>query len=338
MSTSRKVTSLPREIKEPVPFQTITRATSRNVKMSQPDTDKPSTSNSEDNKEFPALRNSIAPTGIKLPDLWKHNPNGWIDLVETKFRLLNIKDEVVKYVAILEALSNHNLQKLNTIPKSDDNACYSKLLQQIREYFELDDSEEIEFLLNDLTLGDKTPNELMRDLLSAAGEPRTPQFELILKDRFLRALPPKIAGLSGNWSYRSLRELAQCATDAMLSTNRYNQTSLPVFANYRDAPGNSNFGPRRGNSESFGNRSPKRPQNYRPAYASIPRRPPLLGNPHRDFYSFFDRGYNFGYVCYYHFKFREAARNCTGPRCEYFYMLKRARCLNEKGRQFLPLH
>lgn len=78
----------------------------------------------------------------------------------------------MKYVAILETLSTNDLQKLNNILKSDDDGCYTWSINQIRDYFELDDIEEISFLLNDLTLGDKTPNELMRNLLSAAGEPR----------------------------------------------------------------------------------------------------------------------------------------------------------------------
>lgn len=36
---------------------------------------------------------------------------------------------------------------------------------------------------------------------------------------------------------------------------------LPVFINYRDAPGSSSFGSRQANFKFFGNRSPKRNQN-----------------------------------------------------------------------------
>lgn len=76
--------------------------------------------------------------------------------------------------------------------------------------------------------------------------------------KILRVLSSKLAGLSGNWSYQSLHELTQCTTDAMATNNSYNQQSLPVFANYQDALGDSNFDQRQGNYKSFGNRPPKR--------------------------------------------------------------------------------
>ena len=93
--------------------------------------------------------------------------------------------------------------------------------------FSRDDRDRSDLLLNDLTLGDKTPNELMRHLISAAGvgEDCSPQFEAILTDRFLRCLPPDITASSGTWSYTDLRSLAKCATLAMNATQRYGKSS-----------------------------------------------------------------------------------------------------------------
>ena len=60
------------------------------------------------------------------------------------------------------------------------------------------DSEKLDILLNNLTLGDRSPMDLMRHLLIASGhEENSPQFKAIIKERFLKALPAKVATCSG---------------------------------------------------------------------------------------------------------------------------------------------
>ena len=43
--------------------------------------------------------------------------------------------------------------------------------------------------------------DLMRYLLAVSGleKNRSPQFQITIKDRFLKALPAKVAACSGNW-------------------------------------------------------------------------------------------------------------------------------------------
>ena len=75
-----------------------------------------------------------------------------------------------------------------------------------------DDSEKLDILLNNLTLGDQFPMDLMRHLLAASGLEKNsyPQFETIIKDQFLKALPANVAACSGNWFYTDLIGLAKC--------------------------------------------------------------------------------------------------------------------------------
>ena len=76
-----------------------------------------------------------------------------------------------------------------------------------------DDSEKLDILLNNLALG-VGPMDLMRHLLAALGLEAnpSPQFKAIIKDRFLKAFPAKIAACSANWFYSDLIGLAKCAT------------------------------------------------------------------------------------------------------------------------------
>ena len=98
--------------------------------------------------------------------------------------------------------------------------------------FARDENEKLDLLLKDLTLGDRSPNELMKNLIAAAETENvcSPQFEEILKDKFLKALCHDIAANSGNWNYTDLRTLANCATQAINASKRYGRSSNSVLA------------------------------------------------------------------------------------------------------------
>ena len=81
----------------------------------------------------------------------------------------NIAAQINKYMAVLEALNNSELEHLYNIPKPEDENSYDELITQIHDVFTRDDRDRLDLLLNDLTLGDKTPDELVRHLISAAG-------------------------------------------------------------------------------------------------------------------------------------------------------------------------
>ena len=44
---------------------------------------------------------------------------------------------------------------------SPEPACYDKLIREIRNAFIVDEAEKLDILLNDLSLGDRSPNELI---------------------------------------------------------------------------------------------------------------------------------------------------------------------------------
>ena len=71
----------------------------------------------------------IAPQdNLKLPKFWKHNAEGWIALIETKFTLSRIDAQVNRYVAVLEAFVASNLERLYNVPNPEDKACNEKLV------------------------------------------------------------------------------------------------------------------------------------------------------------------------------------------------------------------
>ena len=90
--------------------------------------DSPQTSQSNDDR-LP-LDERRPCNNFKLPAFWKHNAGSWIALIEAKFRMSKITTQINKYMAILEALSNSELEHLYNIPKPEDENCYDKLITQ----------------------------------------------------------------------------------------------------------------------------------------------------------------------------------------------------------------
>ena len=164
----------------------------------------------------------------------------------------------------------------------------------------------------------------MRHLISAAGveDNCSPQFEAILKDRFLRCLPPDIAASSGTWSYTNLRSLAKCATQATNTTQRYGkpQSVLTIGNKPRNITRNitsSHFSPNSARNNSDGRVNFFRPQgrenfsrrniisaNARGNWRKPIRQPNYQTNgwPRNSRYDQSQNRYRSysGYVCYYH--------------------------------------
>ena len=236
--TSRQQTSLKKFSK---PYLINTRKTKREIdskpvyNMIKNSAESPSNSADEqpgfsgqsaDKKTFSSNKDSfISKFNFKLQPLWSYDANSWLAWCDAKFNIAGINAPVLKFMTILKTLTTGQLEKLYDIPKPHNPECYTKLCNQIKAVYAKDDSERLDILLNNLPLGDQSPMDLMRHLLAASGLEKnpSPQFKVIIKDRFLKALPAKVAACSGNWFYSDLIGLAKCATEYIKVNKRYTE-------------------------------------------------------------------------------------------------------------------
>ena len=350
MKTSRQNTSVLKRFRatSKVPYLISTRYTNRDCKiMSEPNTNANAGSSNANAESVNNVETADRPindfqetVNFKLPNFWNHNPAAWIDLIESKFKIANIENQLVKYVAVLECLNKTEIESLYKIPKSDDPECYDKLISHLEDFFGRDNREELDLLLNNLTLGDKTPNELMKHLIAVSGieNDPSPQFETVLKDKFLRALPSDIASSSGIWTYQNLRELAQCATNAMNAAQRYQKNSCPVLTNIsqNDSRASTSFFYNENNPrQNFVKHQPSTKGHFRPQNRKTGRDfKNFTPTPNKQRYgNFIEPSYAQSYVCYYHRRFRQRAIKCEGPVCRFFSPRSQTPHLNCQGRQ-----
>ena len=268
---------------------------------------------SADKKTFSANKDSFTSNfKSKLQPFWSHDADSWLALCDAKFIIAGINAPVLKFMTILKTLTTGQLEKLYIIPNPQDPNYYTKLCNQIKAVYAKDDTEKLDILLNNLTLGDRSLMDLMRHLLAASSleENPSPHFEAIIKDQFLKALLAEVTACIGNWFYTDLIGLAKCATEYMKANKRYTESSTSS-GNLKDTT-----------VSSISNR-PHNFQSYRRPFRNFYNKNPKKGNLTASENSQFqgqDYTYsrNRGCICYFHRKFRQMAIKCEGPQCKFF--------------------
>ena len=225
------------------------------------------------------------------------------------------------------------------IPNPEEPACYDKLIREFRNVFIADEAEKLDILLNDLSLGDRSLNELMHQLIAASGtdENCSPQLETLLKDRFIKALPSEIAANSGTWTHTNLRSLANCATQAMTFLKRYGKSKVALKIDKSEASDvepKKFFQPKHNRKiwhSDKPNFLPHRFNNYQ--RKSNQKKQTWHLNNRRVNNQKWQKSYQpaFQYICYNHRRFKEKSFKCE---CKYYFYAMPQNALNCEGRQF----
>lgn len=269
---------------------------------------------------------SVAHIAVKLPPLMTQDPRVWLQLAESQFAIAGITREITKFHHLVSALSDRiasDVIDVITGPKSEKP--YSDLSKAIVERFCESDGARIHQLLHGAELGDMKPSQLLRKLKRYGGTNITDKF---LKEIWLKRLPMRaqeiltpsadaleLAGLA-ELADRLLETMTQSHINAIapapLSTNTPCSSVSPTESGV--ATQISEIIQRldkvdltlKANNASRNTRGRERPR-FNPRNQS---RSPSPAHSHRSGNHVIDaQG-----VCFYHSRFRDAARNCR-PDC-----------------------
>ena len=206
----------------------------------------------------------------------------------------------------------------------------------------MNEAEKLDILPNDLSLGDRGPNELMQQLIaaSAADENCSTQFETLLKDRFLKTLSFEIAANSDTWTCTDLRSFADCAAQAIASSKRYGKSKVVLKIDQSEARDvePKKFSQPRHNRKSWHSDKPNfRPQRFNNYHRkSTQKRQTWHLNNRRVNNQNWQQSYQpaFQYICYYHRRFKEKSFTCKGRECKDYLPTRPQNALNCEGQQF----
>ncbi|XP_037043632.1 uncharacterized protein LOC119079679 [Bradysia coprophila] len=174
------------------------------------------------NGNIPPVNNSVQRIQLKIPPFWKKNPQLWFIQLEAQFTTTNITTEQTKFNHIVGVIESDILDYVSDIvlappARNQYQAIKARLIKQ----FTATDQQKLKALLEELTLGDMRPTDLLRKMKALACKKVGDEF---LRTLFLQRLPTTIHTFLAT-SVAPIEELAQLA-DQMFEVTQSSSVSV----------------------------------------------------------------------------------------------------------------
>ncbi|KAL0130257.1 hypothetical protein PUN28_002095 [Cardiocondyla obscurior] len=173
--------------------------------------------NSEETSELAA--------SCRLPAFWKDNPELWFFQVEAIFQIHRIVSDSSKFNMVVAKLDVDSLQEVaDIIKKPPASGKYNRLKASILERLSDSADRQLRKLLTQLELGDRKPSQLLRHMRTLAGDRAT---EAVLRVKWLDLLPASSQRLLRIFHASMLDKLATAADEMMDSGSQVMVISQP---------------------------------------------------------------------------------------------------------------
>lgn len=151
----------------------------------------------------------------KLPEFLKERPDLWFYMVESEFSNCGTRSDDTKFNTVIRALGADTLQYITDILRSPPTTTKYEILKSTLLKRVSDSREkQVQRLLNDLTLSEKKPSQLMREMQDlAAGSVKDEILLQLWRERLPHSIRPLLA-MSNNLSLDALAEMADRLLDA----------------------------------------------------------------------------------------------------------------------------
>lgn len=235
---------------------------------------------------------TIGRVSFKIPPFWRTNPGLWFAQVEAQFATSNIASDATKYNTVVAAIESSVLSQVSDIILGPpEHQTYDQLKKRLISTFTDSEQQRLRKLLSEVTLDDKKPSQLLREMRELAGQ----------------AVPEDL--LKTLWTQR-----LSLQTKAILSANEGTLSALATLADkIQEVTTSSNISEVAASSNTSNERLERQIAELTKQVAS------LLSNRGRssDRWRSKSRGRSGSRInqgdCYYHRKFGDAARKCRQP-------------------------
>lgn len=130
---------------------------------------------------------------IKIPPFWKADPELWFLQIDAQFATANIRSDLSKYNQIVGKLDSDTLSRVSDIVKNPPaNDKYLALKRRLTKSFTDSDSKKLKTLLNDLSLNDDKPSDLLRRMRDKSCNKVSDE---LLQELWVNRLPQQIQAI-----------------------------------------------------------------------------------------------------------------------------------------------
>ena len=238
---------------------------------------------------------------VKVPTFWPANVKLFFVQLEASFRLAGITVEQTKFDHLVAALDAETLTYALDIVSNPPSEPYTKLKTRLLSEFEVSQNRKVKTLLEDLELGDRTPSLLLRKMRELSEGHVDDEF---LKNIWLRRLPVAVQTVLAVSS-------EELTTLSLMADKICECTLVNVSAIERQkAVGNSTQ-----NDTRFRELQTQINELTKIVKARLRSNSPR-NRDRRHFSRETHRADNSkkeGWLCWYHFRFKENARKCIPP-------------------------
>lgn len=176
----------------------------------------------------------------KIPPFWKANPRLWFCQVESQFETRRIVSEKTRYHFVVASIESEILAQVSdVITNAPAENPYTALKNSLLEHFADSEDKRITKLLREMSLGDRRPSHLLREMKDLAGAKLSDEW---LKSLWIQHLPQQtqaiLSASSDDLSKQAILadkicEVADPATTTVCSvaeTNRFSQLEQRIAA------------------------------------------------------------------------------------------------------------
>lgn len=165
---------------------------------------------------------SIATVRVRIPPFWTANPRIWFCQIEAQFANSRITNDHTKYNTVVAALEGSILSQISDIILNPPETLrYDTLKVKLLERFEESEQSRLHTLLTSISLDDKKPTHLLRQMRELAGGNIA---DTALKSLFLQRLPQQAQAMF-SISDQNLEQIAILA-DRFLEVTSCNVSTI----------------------------------------------------------------------------------------------------------------
>lgn len=145
---------------------------------------------------------------MKLPGFYKEDPTLCFCQVELMFASRNITSQQRKFQEVASQLPYEVVTQVATVLRCPGSTPYNTLKERLIQIYDASQEKKLVQLLEETTLGDSKPSQLLRSMETLAGDNAPAQ---VLKTIWLRALPSKARSILAALQDQSIDRLADVA-------------------------------------------------------------------------------------------------------------------------------
>lgn len=133
---------------------------------------------------------SVSSVSVRVPPFRRANVALWFCQLEAQFETSRISSDKTKYNTVVASIESSVLTQVSDIVLNPpDENLYVNLKTKILERFADSNQSRLKKVLNDLTLGDRKPSQLLREMRELAGDSFSNE---VLKSLWMQRLPTQM--------------------------------------------------------------------------------------------------------------------------------------------------